>query len=672
MIRVGVDTGGTFTDLVMFDGAALTVHKVRSTPSDPASAILAGIAALLGESHGAYVVHGSTVATNAVLERKGARVALLTTAGFEDALRIGRQTRRELYNFMADAPLPVVEDGMVIGIRERISATGAVIEPLDEDQVAALPARLHVLNAESVAICLLHSYANPVHEERIFQALQEAGFSVSASHRVLPEYREVERWSTTAANAYITPVIARYLTRLETSLPPDSLSIMQSNGGAISAARAREKAILTVLSGPAGGAVGAMAIARASHCERVITFDMGGTSTDVSLMDGEIGRTMETAISGIPLRLPVIDIHTVGAGGGSIAYLDAGGALRVGPQSAGADPGPVCYGKGEALTVTDANLLLGRLDPESFLGGRMQLDVERTRAVAEPMAAGMGLTVTALAEGIVRVANSNMERAIRVVSVQRGYDPREFTLLAFGGAGGLHACELADALDMPSVLVPEHSGVLSALGMLLADVTKDYSQTILKHGGDTDFEDLADLFQPLVLRARDELRAEGFEDSRAVIERQLDIRYLGQAYEITTPFQRDYREEFDRRHQRRYGYANPLRAIEIVNLRVTAVGLTEKPALPVSPCVVRPLPEPVSRRSVIFEGRLHSTPVYAREHLPPGTAGSGPALLTSAHATTVIPPHFRFRVDGVGNLVASRLPGARTAQRVFAGDSVAV
>lgn len=672
MIRVGVDTGGTFTDLVMFDGAALTVHKVRSTPADPACAILAGVADLVKQGDVAHVVHGSTVATNAVLERKGARVALVTTAGFEDALRIGRQTRKELYNFDADVPTPLIEDGLTFGVHERINAGGEVLQALDEEELAALPTLLRTVNVEAVAVCLLHSYANAVHEEQIVQLLEQEGFTVSASHRVLPEYREVERWSTTAVNAYITPAMSRYLSRLEVNLPEDGLSIMQSNGGSISAARARQKAVLTVLSGPAGGAVGARAIARASNFAKVITFDMGGTSTDVSLMDGDISRAMDANISDIPLRLPVIDIHTVGAGGGSIAYLDAGGALRVGPRSAGADPGPVCYGDGHELTVTDANLLLGRLDAEGFLGGGMRLDRERTLAVAEPFAARMGLSFTELAEGIIRVANSNMERAIRVVSVQRGYDPRQFTLLAFGGAGGLHACELADALDMPSVLVPEHGGVLSALGMLLADVTKDYSHTVLRAETETSDEELQSLFAPLIRQAEDELRLEGYVGARALLQTQLDLRYRGQAYEITVPFQAGYREEFDRRHQRLYGYCDVKRALEIVTIRVSAVGVTDKPVLPVLPCHLRKLPAPSSRRPVLFGGSSQDTPVYHRQQLEPGHQGEGPTLLISSHSTTVIPPQFLFRVDGAGSLIASRKHPARGRPSILSHDPAAV
>src|SRR5579862_2505468 len=425
MIRLGIDTGGTFTDLLRLDDDGMKVHKVRSTPDDPARAIFAGIEELAGGAGWNELIHGSTVATNALLERKGARVALVTTKGFEDVLEIGRQTRAELYNFMVRARRPLLADGLIFSVSERLNADGSVLEPLLESEVSQLIERLSEQTVDSVAVCLLHSYANPIHEDRIAQALQNAGFAVSASHKVLPEYREFERWSTTVVNAYVTPLMARYLTKLEDGLDGKALKIMQSNGGSISAQRAKSAAVQTILSGPAAGVVGAQAIGSASGYSRLITFDMGGTSTDVSLINGVIGTTIESTVGDFPVRLPVLDIHTVGAGGGSIVFIDSGGSLRVGPRSAGADPGPACYGKGTELTVTDANLLLGRLDPEYFLGGRMTIDNPHARSIAKDLAGQLGLSITALAEGITRIANANMEAAIRVVSVQRGHDPRD-------------------------------------------------------------------------------------------------------------------------------------------------------------------------------------------------------------------------------------------------------
>jgi N-methylhydantoinase A/oxoprolinase/acetone carboxylase beta subunit len=655
MIRLGIDTGGTFTDLLRLDAHGMKVHKVRSTPDDPSRAIFASVAELAGDVDWTEMIHGSTVATNALLERKGARVALVTTRGFEDVLEIGRQTRSELYNFMVKARRPLIPDGLIFGINERLNADGSILEPLLESEINQLIETLHTQTIDSLAVCLLHSYANPIHEDRLSTALEQAGFTVSASHKVLPEYREFERWSTTVVNAYVTPLMSRYLTKLEDGIGGKPLKIMQSNGGSISALRAKTAAVQTILSGPAAGVVGAQAVGNASGYTQLITFDMGGTSTDVSLINGAIGTTIESTVGDFPVRLPVLDIHTVGAGGGSVAYIDSGGSLRVGPRSAGADPGPACYGQGTELTVTDANLLLGRLDPAYFLGGRMSLDLPRARSIAKHLAGHLGLSVIALVEGIVRIANANMEAAIRVVSVQRGYDPRDFSLLAFGGAGGLHACDIADSLDITTVLIPEHSGVLSALGMLLADVTKDYSLTILKRTDAITQEELSTRFRPLMERAVSDLLVEGFAEKDIAIECALDMRYKGQAYEITLPFTAGYDSEFSRRHQQLYGYANAARATEIVQLRVKAIGRTSKPTLPSAHADRRDLPQPSSSRATHFGRRAIATPIYHRELLSAGMQGDGPALVVSGQSTTVIPPHYSFAIDGVGTLIAKRM-----------------
>ena len=654
MIRIGIDTGGTFTDLVLLGDEGVVVHKVRSTPDDPSRAILAGVREIAGALDGADIVHGSTVATNAVLERKGARVALLATAGFEDVLRIGRQTRRELYNLMVEDRRPLVDPCLTFGLDERMTAEGEVLTPLEPANVDALFEVLRARQVEAVAVCLLHSYRNPSHEEEAADRLEAAGFMVSASHRILPEYREFERWSTTVVNAYVTPLMARYLAKLEEHLGRSRLSIMQSNGGSISAATAKAAAVQTILSGPAAGVVGARAVGAAAGYPRIIGFDMGGTSTDVTLVDGEIGVTTESTVGDFPVRLPIIDIHTVGAGGGAIAHFDSGGALRVGPQSAGADPGPVCYGRGTDLTVTDANLLLGRLAPDYFLGGRMALDVERTRAEARRFASRLGISEMALAEGIVRVANANMERAIRVVSVERGFDPRDFALLAFGGAGGMHACEIAQTLDIATAIVPKHAGVLSALGMLLADVTRDYSRSILTRTDALTEAALHEQFELLVERAREDLQREGFTGERTVIERLLDVRYVGQSYEITLPFMPGYRDQFDARHARLYGYSNPRRPTEVVNLRLKATGITSKPVLPRASESESHRASPYAVSTAWFAGQSHETALYRWEELGAGAAAPGPAVIAGAQATTVVPPGFMFRIDQSGNVVAVR------------------
>ena len=654
--RLGIDTGGTFTDFLRLNpDGTLTVYKLRSTPDDPSRAILEGIAELT--TGPIDLTHGSTVATNAVLERKGARIAVLSTAGFRDLLLIGRQTRRELYNFQVEAPRPLVEPGLTFEVEERLTYTGEVLTPLTAAEVERLTQALKQAEVTSVAICLLHSYAHPQHERALQKALLEQGFQVSASHAILPEYREYERFSTTAVNAYVTPLMSAYLTRLASSLAPFStLRIMQSNGGSISATQAKAAAVQTILSGPAAGVVGAQAIAAASNHTRIITFDMGGTSTDVALIDQTITRTSDSLVGDLPIRLPVLDIHTVGAGGGSIAWIDTGGSLRVGPRSAGATPGPACYGTGENLTVTDANLLLGRLVPGHFLGGRMTLDLARTERLAQTLADELSLSVQRLAEGIVRIADANMERAIRVVSVQRGHDPRDFALLAFGGAGGLHACALATALDIPTVLIPEHSGVLSALGMLLADVVKDLSTPIHQPTALLTEQALHERLKPLLAQAQQTLALEGFSLADILLEPTLDMRYTGQAYELSIPFTPDFAQAFHRTHARLYGYANPARPTEVVQLRLHAIGRTDKPTLTPThhAFTPQPPPAPTSTQTAWFDGTAHATPIYLREHLVAGTQDAGPAIILTGQSTNVIPPGWAWHIDAPGTLIANR------------------
>ena len=558
-MRIGVDTGGTFTDLVIWDGSRYYTRKVPSTPHDPTEAILEGLRDLDAEE----VVHGSTVATNALLERKGARTAFLTTEGFEDLLIIGRQNREKLYDLLAPAKQQLVPSELSFGLPERMLYDGSVERDLDSAALAGLTEKLRRLKVESVAVCLLHSYANPIHEKRVGEALQ--GFFVSLSHEVLPEYREYERASTTVVNAYVTPLMARYLESLSQELGATRLRVFQSNAGSISAAAASRGAIHTVLSGPAGGVVGAAAAAKHAGFRRVISFDMGGTSTDVSLYDGKFSYTTESKLGDFPIRIPMLDIHSVGAGGGSIAYLDRAGALRVGPQSAGANPGPVCYGRGEQITVSDANLLLGRIQPDKFLGGRMQLDLDRTRDFMKPFAAQLGVSIEKAAKAIVDVANSNMERAIRVVSVERGHDPRDFALLSFGGAGAQHACELAERLDISTVIVSPHAGVLSAVGMLAADCVRDYSQSVLGKDAGLAFDELGS-------RAAAEFSDEGF--SEVLFERLIDLRYEGQSYEITVPWEQ--RADFQAHHRKLYGYDHPGRKVEQVTARVKAIAILDK------------------------------------------------------------------------------------------------
>ncbi len=660
MIRLGIDTGGTFTDFVLMEKNRLKVHKVLSTPSNPALAIIQGLKEMGVLKAETDIIHGSTVATNALLERRGARLAFLTTAGFEDLLTIGRQTRRELYNILVEERRPLVQREFCWGVPERVAYDGQVLEPLDLKALEKIVRQLKQKKIEAVAVCFLHSYANPRHEKAVRTRLSREKIQVSLSSEVLPEYREFERASTTAINAYVAPLMERYLHRLEQELPLARLRIMQSNGGCISASAAAHKPVTTILSGPAGGVVGASAIAFQAGFRRLISFDMGGTSTDVSLCDGAIMTSTETEISELPLKLPVIDIHSVGSGGGSIAYLDEGGALRVGPQSAGADPGPICYGRGEEITVTDANLVLGRLDPHHFLGGTMKLYPERARETMEKFARQLNLTAEELAEGIVRVADTTMERAIRVISVERGYDPRDFALVSFGGAGGMHACSLAARLKIPVIIVPKNAGVLSAMGMLLSDVIKDYSRSILLRGDRVSMEEINRLFEPLLEEARADLAREGFPRQRMRLLRFLDVRYVGQSYELTVPATSRFRQDFNRLHLKRYKYADENRPVEVVNIRVRAVGLTEKPAIPELEAKGRPLAEAVlDERPMIFDGKRYPAKICDRQLLEPGHRFTGPAVVMDYESTAVLLPGWQARVDRFGHLIMEAIRNKR-------------
>lgn len=653
MILLGIDTGGTFTDFIFKDGAEWKVYKTLSTPSNPAEAVLSGIRRIAGNK-AVQLVHGSTVATNAILERKGAVTALITNKGFEDVIEIGRQNRKELYNLSYRKIPPLVPEYLRFGVKCRVNHDGEIIDDLDESEIHALLNRLSVLNVESIAVSLLFAFKNPEHENTTGAILAGLNLPVSLSHNILSEFREFERTSTTIINAYVSPKMNAYLKFITRGIGESNVRIMQSNGGSISAETAMRESVRTILSGPAGGAVGAYEIGKAAGFRHLITFDMGGTSTDVALIDDQLPLTMESVISQYPVKVPMIDIHTVGAGGGSIAAIDAGGSLKVGPESAGAEPGPICFGRGERITVTDANLFLGRLIADRFLGGNMQLQSERLTGYFEKMAGRIGLNPVELAEGILAVANTAMERAIRVISVEKGIDPRNFTLFSFGGAGGMHAVFLARLLNIPKVLVPKNPGILSAVGMLLANVIKDYSQTVMLHGVDIVPGHIAKFFQPLEKRGGAELLAEGVEEGRIMMERYLDMRYLGQSYEILVPFDDHMIENFHRLHEKTYGYCNPAGTVEIVNIRLRAKGWHEKPALQKYPKVVS---DPscaeavIGERPVVFDGRNVTTRIVARDQLKCGQQVEGPAILVEYSSTVVLPPFSRCNVDEYGNLI---------------------
>lgn len=635
-MRIGVDSGGTFTDfVVLYDDGRIETFKLRSNPKAPAEVILAGLHQTAANAR-TDVVHGSTVATNALLERKGAKTAFVTTSGFEDLLEIGRQNRPELYNL---TPLPrqlLIQHEMCFGVKERAYHDGTIALRPKAAELARLAKRIKRTGAQAIAICLLHSYRNSTNERAVVKALEREGVYVCASHEISPEFREYERASTTAINAYVGPLMDAYLGELEKARH-FRISIMQSNGGSLSTRDARRQAVRTVLSGPAGGVVGAMRSARLSRFRRVLGFDMGGTSTDVSLIDEVPRETTEAAIDGMPIRVPMLDIHTVGAGGGSIARIDAGGLLRVGPESAGADPGPACYGIGTEATVTDAHVVLGRID--RLLGGTMTIDIQRAAAAIDYVARRMKLSRETAAASILRVANATMERAIRVVSVECGYDPRDFALAAFGGCGGLHACEIAEELGIRTVLVPQNAGALSALGMLMADAVRDHSAGVL---GRTDLESEFAKLERLARR----------ESPTAGIERSADLRYRGQSYEINVPWGNslaDASARFHQAHHKAYGYSRVGHEIEVVTIRVRSRIATPQPHL--KRTAHRKLP-PVVRR-VWIDRRWRRVSVLDRVQLS-GTVGNGPALILDYGSTTFVPSGWRFFADAAGNAILQR------------------
>ncbi len=658
---LGVDVGGTFTDFVYVEGGRTRIAKRPSTPADPGRAIIEGLREF-GWSP-SDIVHGSTVATNTLLTRTGAPTALITTRGFRDTLEIGRQARPDLYALHPARPEPLVGAELRFEVSERVAADGRVIEALDETELAGVLDQIAAAGVGSAAICFLFSFINPSHEQRAGAAARARGLSVSASHEVLPQHREYERMSTTAANAYLAPVMTSYLNGLEQALGgrAAALRIMQSNGGSLSAAGAGAQAVRTVLSGPAGGVAGAFAAAAAAGRAQAITFDMGGTSADVSLCPGRMLERTDLTIAGMPIRTPAIDLHTVGAGGGSIAWFDAGGALRVGPQSAGADPGPAAYGRGQLPTVTDAHAVLGRLRPEYPLGGAITLDRERAARALRTIAAPFGGDPAAAARAVIDVVNANMARALRVISVERGYDPANFTLVAFGGAGPLHACDLADALGIPAALIPPMPGVLSASGMLSSDVTRDAERGIhfaipntanAVSGGEADAAALAAVYSGLREQARAAIAQDGY-DSSVQIEYAADLRYQGQSHELTVDLPdhrsaRAIREAFQTAHEQRFGFRDDVRAVELVTARVKARarGHDQPPSIETD----RGGPGG-TQRSVIWD-RARQTRFIDRAQL--SAELEGPAVITQIDATTLVPPDWRARRLEQGALLLER------------------
>ena len=654
-MRIAIDTGGTFTDCVCLADGELRVKKIFSTPADPSRAVLEGVRQL-GGAEGVEVRHGTTVGTNTMLERTGARVAFVTTAGFEDTIAIGRQARARLYDWFAPVPECLVARELRFGVSERVSAEGEILREPTDEELATLVEVVMASRAEAVAISLLFAFANPKTEQRVEAALRKLGIPVSASHKILPEFREYERASTTVVNAYLAPRMTQYLSALEERVGAEyeggRVDVMQSSGGIIAARVAAEEPVRTVLSGPAGGVVGACRMAQWAGFDKIIGFDMGGTSTDVFVANAATGAelTRESIVAGVPIGVPMLDIHTAGAGGGSLARFDAGGMLRVGPESAGADPGPICFGRGERATVTDANFMLGRLDAKSFLGGGVELDRERTLRLMREQIGTLDI-VEDFAAGIVRVVETRMEKAIRVISVERGHDPRDFTLVAFGGGGPLHACSLARALRIPRVLVPAMPGALSAVGILLADTVRDFSRTVMMAG--EAMKSVGEIFGELEKQGVAEFSAGGLN---GVAQRSLDLRYRGQGYELNVGYDPKSPERsmkaFHDLHRRRYGFADETRPVEIVNVRVRMIAPSE-PYEPERRTLVAGDGSAAlsAERDVWFESGWRAARFYKRELLQPGDAIAGPAMITEYTAATLVLPGCAARVDGLGNLV---------------------
>ncbi|MDP9477726.1 MAG: hydantoinase/oxoprolinase family protein [Actinomycetota bacterium] len=654
--RLGVDVGGTFTDLVALSEGGVTTAKVPSTPRDQSVGVMNAVGASGVEADALdALAHGMTVATNALLERRGARTALVTTEGFRDVLEIARQNRPSLYDLAQDRPPTLVPRELRFTLKERMGPEGE-IEPLDEAGLEEVISAIERAEVEAVAVCLLFAFMHPEHERRIGEALREAlpEVHVSLSSEVLPEFREYERFSTTAADAYLAPKLAAYLKNLagkvEDAGMPTPL-IMQSAGGVVGIEDAVDDAAAFTFSGPAGGVVGAAHVGDLSGYRDVLTFDMGGTSTDVApVIGGEVQTTTETVIAGVPIRVPMVDVHTVSAGGGSVAWADAGGALRVGPHSAGAEPGPAGYDKGgEEPAVTDANLFLGYLADRAELGGEVVLRRELSEKALEGLGKKIGLDALESALGILRVADAEMTRALRVISVERGLDPREFALLAFGGAGGMHACRLAEELGIRTVLVPRAGGVLSALGLAISDLRRDYVSPYLANLADVNVRELKETFEGM-----EGVAAKDLDGPRYT--RRADLRYRGQSFELTVEAQRplevDKLEEcFHAAHEQRYGYRMEDEPVELVNLRLTATVPVDKPELKET----QPKGEAeVGRRRSNFDGEWQEVPILDRERMGRGSEVEGPAIVEFKESTCVVSPGWHGQVDGVGTLVLER------------------
>ena len=675
---IGVDVGGTFTDFSVFnlETGELFHYKDSSTPGDPSRAIVKGVKDVLEIKKAqaqdvVYLAHGTTVGTNALIEKKGARVGLITTEGFKDLMEIGNQKRPSLYDLQAQKPVPLIPSGCNIGVRERIRYDGSVYTPLDEENVRQAVRQLKQYGVQAIAVCTLFSFINPAHENRIKEIIAEEYPEVytTISSELAPEFREYSRMSTTVLNSYLGPVMKKYVNNFQTSVREMGIQaepyITQSNGSIISIKETIDCPIKCAVSGPSAGVVAASFIGRQCNADKIITFDMGGTSADISLIENFTPQVSnEREVEGYPARIPMINIITIGAGGGSIAQIDEGGALKVGPKSAGAVPGPACYGRGGTQpVVTDANIVLGKLNQKRILGGRMEVYLDLAHeALDRCICEKSGLSRAQAANGIITVVNSNMVRAVRSVSVEKGYDVREFSLMAFGGAGPLHACEVAKELGIRQVIIPPHPGTLCSLGLLLADTKFDMSRTLILEGKVENLPKFNEQFADMIHQGSEALDREGVTKERRCFEFAVDMRYQRQNFEISIPVptgemtEQDLRRaiaDFHAEHKRSYGYCNEQAPVQFVSYRASAIGIIDKPEMAEQPlCPAAPAPVPLETRSVLFQGEseYRPTPVYRRESFIPGQSIAGPCICEQMDTTLVVPESWIIHVDGYGNL----------------------
>jgi len=646
-MRIGIDTGGTFTDFVVLVDGEFSVHKELSTPLDPSIAIYQGIKKLIGDKlDGTYIYHGTTIATNALLERKGSKIVLITTKGFEDIIEIGRQNRKELYNIFEQETKPLVERSYRVGIKERADFKGNILEQISKAEMLKLKNKIKKLKPEAIAISLINSYASSKNELIVENLLKDLGIPISVSSRILPEFREYERTSTVVINAYLIKKVFSYMNNLKVRLKQSKIFVLQSNGGLISTEQAGSEPVRILLSGPAGGVVGAFKIAEKVGMNKIMTYDMGGTSTDVSLCDGSIKFSNINTVDNLAVNVPMVDVKTIGAGGGSIAYIDPGGALKVGPESAGSDPGPACYGKGDRPTVTDANVVLGRINPDYFLGGEMKIFKDRSARALRKLSKQLGISTLELASGIIEVANANMEKALRVISLERGYDPREFALFSFGGAGGLHACELARGLGISKVIFPSNPGVLSAFGMLIADYFRDYSMSVFFNSEKDDFQKISKAFRRLEKRSEKEYTRE-----RIKYEYYIDARYKRQSHELIIPFNKSFIKTFHNEHKKKYGYSQSDNIVEIVNIRLRA--LSKKVDFKIPECTKVRKQVTFTKSDIFYNNKNVLSRIYSRDDFYSGYKFRGPAIVLEKTSTLFVTPGFNCQIENYGNIIAT-------------------